>query len=104
MTHSTPITQSARGMHCTVRIARVCAPIETVVFAHLYPVWHRAIAQPKVDLHGCYACHACHDIIDRRGNEWREIEPEEILERKMAAMMETQKILLEKGLIRYGKH
>lgn len=100
MTHSSAITRSARGMHCTVRLAMPCASPETVVYAHLYMTGRRAASQPKEDLHGCYACKACHDIIDRRGDEWLALDPLLIAERTLDGMMETQKILLERGLFR----
>lgn len=92
------ITDSARGQHCTLRIAGYCDH-ETVVACHIYPGGHGKVGAKCLDLHIAYGCAKCHDIADRRGNEWRQIDPLIIMERKLAGMIETQTILLEKGLI-----
>ncbi len=66
----------------------------TTVFAHLNS---GGMGRKENDLFGMYACHSCHDIIDGRKptdyeREWLELE-------QLRAMVRTQKMLLDKGVI-----
>lgn len=91
---SPAIRDSARGESCTVRAEGFCNwNPETVVFAHL--TFEPKSCNHKVDdLFGCYACSGCHDAIDRY------LLPETMRALILVrAMVETQRILLRKGLI-----
>ena len=67
MIRSDAVTQSARDQPCTLQIAGFpCAPIDTVVLAHIpLPGNHGGALKPD-DLCAAYACATCHDLFDGR--------------------------------------
>mgnify|MGYP000498261172 CR=1 FL=1 len=106
---SKAITNSARGENCTLRIYGVCnGNPETTVFAHAKG---GGMGMKAHDIHGCYACSSCHEWIDggwtrpmgegigiqaREKHKHQAIMESEVLR----AMMKTQTILFQKGLIK----
>lgn len=89
------ITQSARGEECTVRIPGVCNfDRATTTLAHLNG---GGMGRKRPDIHGAYSCSACHDVLDDRVKTGYSIET--ILLWHHEAVILTQEILLEKGLI-----
>lgn len=94
------LTDSAKGESCSIRLPNICNfNNETTVFAHINGVrFGHGIAQKVSNIHGAYACSACHDVLD--GRKYTNIPK---IERKIAhyeGMIETQKKLIEKGLIK----
>ncbi len=93
---SNKITQSAKGEQCTLRIPDVCNfDTETTVFAHANGA---GMGTKAHDAHGCYACSSCHDWLDNKTHTY--VPRQEKQAEFGRAMMETQSILFEKGLIR----
>ncbi len=93
---SKKIRDSARGETCTFRIPGVCNNNdETVVFCHA-PSPHKGTATKSDDFWGAYGCHNCHSYMDnyRYG---------QVSTTWMQAIFETQKRLIEKGLIEVKK-
>ena len=92
---STKITQSAKGENCALRIPGVCNfNSETTVFAHNNGA---GMALKAHDIHGCYACSDCHNWLDKTSTrDDKRIFAQELLR----AMIETQSILIQKGLIK----
>ena len=91
------ITESARGMPCQVRLNGCMPDNETVVYAHLNG---GGMGTKQSDLHGMYACLNCHDIIDGRRQLDPPIESEWLEHQILRAVINTQKILLRKRLIK----
>ena len=91
---SKKIRDSARGEACTMRIQGCMPDRETVVLAHLNGA---GVSLKALDIHGAYLCLNCHDIYDGR----KEAPPNTDVSLEMyRAIIETQKILVEKGLIK----
>lgn len=94
------IRQSARGEDCTVRIIGYCnSDPATVVLAHLNGIRFNHGTGNKVnDIHGAYCCSSCHDAVDGRirTNHSRD----ELKLWFMEGILETQLILIKKGLIK----
>ena len=88
------ITQSARGKPCQVRLHGCMPDNETVIFAHMNG---GGMARKQSDLFGMYACLNCHDIYDGRKPVPEGVN---ISEEMFFAVVETQKIMHEKGLIK----
>lgn len=89
------LRKSARGQDCQIRIPGVCNHNpETVVLAHLNGA---GIGTKHPDLFGAYACSRCHAVVDgEKQNDW----PPEVLKQfHLEAIIRTQKIMLEEGLI-----
>lgn len=91
---SKKIRESARGEACTMRIIGCMPDRETVVLAHLSGA---GIGLKSLDIHGAYLCLNCHDIYDGRKPVPEGIN---ISEEMFFAVVETQKIMHEKGLIK----
>ncbi len=90
---SKKITDSARDEDCTIRMPTICNfNCETTVFAH---VNGGGMGTKHHDIHGCYACSDCHDWYDKSSANlgYKSYE-------MLRAMIETQSILLRKGLIK----
>lgn len=89
---SKKITQSAKGEDCTLRIPGVCnGNPETTVFCHA-PSPLKGVGTKSDDFWGAYGCSKCHELIDKytleqAANTW------------MQGIFETQKKLIQKGLI-----
>lgn len=91
---STKITQSANGKECTFRIPGVCnRNSETTVFAHDNG---GGTAYKHHDIHGGYACSDCHYWYDEDPRPSKMMKDAEM----KRAMIETQSILIQKGLIK----
>ncbi len=84
------ITKSARGESCSLRVSTKCKDDETVVFCHLNSNF-RGVGIKSPDIFGVYGCYWCHQLLDAskvdKGDQLR-------------AMQETQKKLLDKGLLK----
>lgn len=89
------ITKSARGEDCQIRVPGICNfNPETTVFCHLNG---GGMGTKHSDLHGAYGCSNCHDAIDGRlqtDHSWHELK-----KMHLEAMVRTQNILVDKGLI-----
>ena len=96
MSKQTKITKSARGENCQIRIPGVCnhSP-DTVVFCH---VGGGGMAIKSIDAHGAYGCSSCHDYVD--GRVKTEYDKNIIKLWFLEAVLRTQIILIEKGLIK----
>ena len=89
------ITESAKDQNCQIRIPNVCNfNPETTVFCHLGGA---GIALKNSDLHGAYGCSNCHLIVDGGKTEHSR---SKIVLWFFQAMIRTQIILLENGLIK----
>jgi len=90
------LRKSAKGRECQIRIPGICNHNnETVVLCHLGGA---GMGTKNHDIFGAFGCSACHDVVDGRVN--RGLFPQE---RKMwfyEAMVRTQKIWIEEGLIK----
>ena len=89
------ITKSARNENCTLRIPGVCNfNTDTTVLCHKNG---GGMGFKHHSIHSCYGCSSCHDWLDNRGSvtstEKRDAE-------FLRAMIETQSILIRKGLIK----
>jgi hypothetical protein len=94
------ITQSAKGENCTVRVIGYCnGNSETVVLAHLNGIRYGHGTGKKVnDIHGSYCCSSCHDVLDGRVRS--NYSKDELKLFHLESIIETQLILLDKGLIK----
>ena len=94
------IRNSARGQTCTIRLDGCNANPETVVFAHAPSLDNGMGLKQAKDFWGAYACSACHDRLDGRVRSERE--SIEVLSAWMRGIYETQKRMIEQGLISYN--
>ena len=94
------IRNSARGQTCTIRLDGCNANPETVVFAHAPSLDNGMGLKQAKDFWGAYACSACHDTLDGRVRS--PVEYGERLAAWMRAVYETQKRMIEQGLISYN--
>ena len=107
----TKITKSARGENCSLRIPGVCNhDSATVVFCHA-PSVGSGMGLKSPSWWGSYGCAKCHDAIDNRNNvlnrkftiQGYELSPFMINWLWLPAIYETQRKLIEKGLIEVKK-
>jgi len=92
----TPITKSARNEQCQVMIYGVCNhDPETVVLAHLNG---GGGGMKNPDFQGAYACSNCHFWLDGGYVNTSTRDERDLFH--LQAVIKTQKILLEKGLIK----
>lgn len=92
---SKKITHAAKGESCTMRIFGVCnEDRETVVFCHA-PSPHKGMGTKSDDFWGAFGCSNCHQYADSYG-----VDETSVI--WLSAIFETQKRLIEKGLIRIG--
>jgi len=94
------IRQAARGQYCTLRLPGCNSNPDTTVFAHAPSIDNGMGLKTAPDFWGAFACSSCHDVVDSRvpTSEQRIL----ILERWLAGIYETQKRLIELGLITYS--
>ena len=92
------IRNAARGQECTLRLDGCARFPDTVVLAHL-PCRDKGMGLKSPDWWSVFACHLCHDALDRRRPT--AMTQNVILERMLAGLYETQKILIQKGLLSY---
>ena len=89
------LRESARGRECQVRIENVCSfNPETTVLAHLNGA---GMGQKVSDIHGAFCCNDCHSVID--GRRFESLGREELKLFHLEAVIRTQEIWLEEGLI-----
>lgn len=92
------LTNSAKGQECQVRIGGICRfETETVVAAHIRTP-ETGAGQKEPDIFFSYCCGRCHDALDGRVRTgYTRIELEWM---HYQGVFRTQKIMLEKGLIK----
>jgi hypothetical protein len=90
------IRQSAKGEDCLVRAPGICnGNPETVVLAHING---GGIGRKNPDWQGAYACSACHEWLDGGyNNDCATRWDRDLLH--LEAVIRTQAVLIEKGLI-----
>lgn len=93
------IRKAARGQNCTLRLRGCRNETETVVFAHAPSIDNGMGLKQAKDFWGAFACARCHDVVD--GRVTTKDDRITILERWMAGIYETLKILIELRLVRY---
>lgn len=92
------LRKSARGQECTVRVPNICnGDHDTVVLAHLNG---SGFGTKSDDIHGAYACFTCHTWLDGGYAKTHNRDYRDLLH--LEAVIRTQKIMLEKGLIKHG--
>lgn len=94
------IRNAARGQTCTLRLPGCNNNPASTVFAHAPSIDNGMGLKQARDFWGAFACSSCHDKVDGRvvTSEMRIM----ILERWIAGIYETQKRLIEAGLITYN--
>lgn len=93
---SHPLRRSAKGEACTLRIPGVCKnDTSAVVLCHVRTPGTGMATKP-LDMHGLYGCAECHQILDQRAL-WNKHELSWF--HVLAAMIETQKKMVAKGLV-----
>lgn len=93
------IRESARGQECCIRIPGVCnGDVDTTVLAHLPAM---AMGGKGLDIHAAFSCDACHSLVDRRVPNKTEFSGDLIKIWFLEGMIDTQKILVEKGLLTF---
>lgn len=98
----TPITKSAIGEDCALRIPGICNfDNETTVFCHA-PCVDKGVGIKGPDWWGAYGCSACHALLDN--NTGYEKMPQDAAWQPikvwwLGAIYETQKKLFAKGLL-----
>ena len=93
------IRRAARGQNCSLRLQGCRNDPATVVFAHAPSIDNGMGLKQAKDFWGAFACSHCHDIVDGRVST--KDDRITILERWLAGIYETQKKLIELGLIHY---
>lgn len=92
------LTDSARGKNCTVRIPGVCNHNpETTIFAH---IGGAGMGTKASDIHGAYCCSSCHEFIDGGFVRVPNIQPHTVKLSHLEAVVETQQIMIDEGLIK----
>ena len=93
------IRNFARGQSCTLRLRGCNGNPDTVVFAHAPSIDNGMGLKQAKDFWGAFACSNCHDAVDGRvsTNDDRIT----ILERWLGGIYETQKRLIEAGLMTF---
>lgn len=92
------ITKSAKGQECQIRIPTICnGDPRTVVLCHLPG---GGMGAKEEDQYAAYGCSACHGVVD--GASWEgQCWPSDTLKLwHLEAVIRTQKIMFEKGLIK----
>lgn len=100
------IREAAAGMPCTLRIASLvpsltCADRSTTVLCHLNSAG-KGMSTKSSDTFGVFGCKACHDILDGVDLARSYIEQFEVIEfhkRQIAALHETQALLIMAGIL-----
>lgn len=93
----TPITKSAKGESCTIRLPGVCTyDNSTTVYAHISGVRFGHGVGIKTNF-GAYACSSCHDHLD--GRIKHNFDKEYLKLAHLEGVIETLIKLEKKGLI-----
>jgi hypothetical protein len=95
----TPITRSAKGEACTIRLPTICnGNPETTVFSHISGIrFGHGTGQKVNDLLGAYGCSCCHDVVD--GRVKHSFDADFVKLAFYEGVFETQLKLIKKGLI-----
>lgn len=93
------IRNFARGQTCTLRLRGCNGNPDTVVFAHAPSIDNGMGLKQAKDFWGAFACSNCHDMVDGRVST--KDDRITILERWLAGIYETQKRLIEAGLMTF---
>ncbi len=92
---SKKIMASAKGEECTARLEVCNGNPETTVCCH---IGGSGMGTKNSDLFVFYGCSSCHDEIDRRTMKIDDLNY--LAAQAFRAVLETQQILLDKGLIK----
>jgi hypothetical protein len=85
---------------CTLRLPDCRNDQQTVVFAHAPSPDNGMGLKASQDFWGAFACAHCHDVVDGRTPIL--FDDHHLINRRwLAGIYETQKVLIEKGLITY---
>jgi hypothetical protein len=93
------IRQAARMRSCSLRLPGCRNEVETTVFAHA-PCVDKGMGIKSPDWWGAFSCNFCHRIVDGS----KRFDPEYVdlyQARWLAGIYETQKTLIEEGLLSY---
>lgn len=93
------IRKSARGQDCQIRLENTCnGNPETTVFCHVNGA---GVGKKSLDMFGAYGCSDCHREVDRLPSLNHIVEFEDAIKllKFYEAVMRTQKLMLEDGLI-----
>jgi Protein of unknown function (DUF1364) len=94
------LRNSAKGRNCEVRLPFICnRNNETTILAHL---GGGGMGMKRNDMHAAFCCSDCHDVVDGRRNVYPDLHKSEIVIYFYQAIIRTQEIWLEEGLIRHG--
>ena len=93
------IRNAARGRNCTLRLDGCKNDTATTVFAHAPSIDNGMGLKQARDFWGAFACQHCHDVADGRIENMTSLAL--ICQRWLAGVYETQKQLIEEGLISY---
>ncbi len=92
------LTRSARGQECQIRIPGICNyDPATTVFAHLNGA---GMGMKASSIHGAYACSDCHTVVDGGNAGAHRYERETLKLWHLDAIIRTQRIMLQLGLIK----
>lgn len=85
---------------CTLRLPDCRNETEATVFAHAPSIDNGMGIKAAKDFWGAFACSHCHDVAD--GRKPNNFTPQWLIEQRwLRGIYETQKVLIEKGLITY---
>ena len=95
------ITQSARNENCTINLIGVCNyNPDSVVWCHSNKGIHgKGLGLKAKDENGAYGCYQCHMTYDRQIKRPKNLSLEDVEEAFTIAMLKSQQILKDKGLI-----
>lgn len=88
---SKKIRQSSEGQHCTLRLPGICDHDSSKVMLCHINSFRKGVGNKSHDIHAYYGCYSCH--MKEEANEVGAID-------LLRAMIETQDILIQKGLIK----
>ena len=95
---ATNLRAEAKGRDCQIRVPGVCSgDNRTVVLCHLPGA---GMGRKHHDLHGAWGCYQCHAVVD--GHQKCQYPPELLRLWLHEAVIRTQQILIDEGVIRVG--
>lgn len=92
------IRESARDESCQIRSPLCNGDIATTVLCHL-PALKMGGKAP--DYQAAYGCSACHDLVDGRNFQGGAFQSAQVKMWHHQAVIRTQEILVEKGLLHF---
>lgn len=97
-TKATNLRAEAMGRECQIRVPGVCSgDNRTVVLCHLPGA---GMGRKHHDLHGAWGCYTCHAVVD--GHQKCQYPPELLRLWLHEAVIRTQQVLIDEGVIRVG--